>query len=115
MSERRAHMRVPFIVPVNLVHERRALKGYWTHDLSEGGMRMEFLPVPIRSLVKVVVPLPAGETDRHCIVEGEVMWRTFRSTGVRFLDPPQDVLQYVRDVVDHGVPQKQDRELQLTN
>jgi hypothetical protein len=80
-------------------------------------MRMEFLPVPIRSLIKVVVPLPAGEakTDRHCILEAEVLWRTFKSTGVRFLDPPEDVLEYVRGVVEHGVPQVQSPELYLTN
>lgn len=97
--DRREYRRVPFVVPVNLFHERRTLKGYWTHDVSEGGMRMEFLPVPIRSTIKVLVPLPAGSEDRHFLLDGEVVWRNFKSTGIRFVNPPDDVLDYVRDIL----------------
>lgn len=99
MSERREYDRVPFTVPVNVVHDRRTLRGYWTQDVSEGGLRTEFLPVPIRSTVTVLVPLPDGEEDRHCFLEAEVMWRTFESAGIRFLDPPEHVLTCVRSVV----------------
>lgn len=102
--DRREHARVPFVVPVNLFHDRKTLKGYWTHDVSEGGMRMEFLPVPINSTVKVLVPLPTGSEDKHCLLDGEVVWRNFRSTGIRFVNPPMDVLHYVRNMVHDQSP-----------
>lgn len=97
--DRREYERVPFVVPVNLVHEQKTYKGYWTHDVSEGGLRLEFLPVAMNSRVKVLVPLPAGNEDRHFLLDGEVVWRNFKSTGIRFLNPPEDVRDYVRGFI----------------
>ena len=101
--DRREYERVPFVVPINLVHERKTFRGYWTNDVSEGGMRLEFLPVPMNSRVKVLVPLPTGDADRHCLVDAEVIWRNFKSTGIRFINPPDDVLEYVRSFIHHQI------------
>ena len=98
-QERREHARVPFVVPVNVSYNRNTLKGFWTHDVSEGGLRLEVLPIPLSTRVKLIVPIGNDSSAHHHVVDAEVVWRTFKTTGIRFIDPPDEVLEFIRRAV----------------
>jgi hypothetical protein len=98
-EDRREYQRVPFIVPVNVSYNRNTLKGYWTRDVSEGGLRLEFLPIPIASTFKLIVPIGTEGDAQHFVVDAEVVWRSFKTTGIRFVNPPDEVLEFIRRTV----------------
>jgi hypothetical protein len=103
--ERRNYPRAPLRIHVDVLHGKNAIVGHPTIDVSEGGIRLGFVGVPTEGKLKLLLPLPFGpsETRRHCMIDGQVAWRTLKSTGVRFIDPPEEMLSHLREyVVEHG-------------
>jgi hypothetical protein len=104
-SDRRSHPRAPLKVQVDLLHDEQTIPGRWTTDISQGGVRMQFLGVPIHSPVKLMIRLPQGpmREDHVCVLQGEIAWRTLRSTGISFVDPPEEELLKLRTYVHQQI------------
>jgi hypothetical protein len=60
---------------------------------------MERLAAPLNSTVRLVIRIPVEGKLQGYLLEGKVVWKRINATGVRFVDPPEQPLQAIRDFV----------------
>jgi hypothetical protein len=99
--DRRTHPRVILKTEVDCICEDKHLRGRRAYDISEGGMRLELVELPVRTPVKVVLPIPQPHGDKSlvCLLDGQVAWRRLNATGVRFSNKEGAAIGLVRQYV----------------
>jgi len=101
-SERRQYQRTALRCRVQYVHED-SLFTDCAQDISEGGLRLVgATKIPLRERVKLFLPVPVAahhDRDALCLLQGEVIWRSEGSTGVRFVEPSPENLRQIREYV----------------
>lgn len=101
-SERRQHLRTALRCRVQYIHDD-SLFTDCAQDISEGGLRLGgATKIPLRERVKLLLPVPVAahhDRDALCLLQGEVIWRSEGSTGVRFVEPSPESLRQIREYV----------------
>ena len=101
-SDRRIQLRVPYRGSVELVSDGRLFgNDNNLRNISEGGVALDAVNVPVSSHLKVFVPLPQrpGGAKRMIMMQGEVVWRDDVMVGIRFVDPPPDNVEVLRQFI----------------